>query len=133
MLIDLDWPAAIPASMRRTSRTKRAPRIEIDTPIVPHAIAAGVWSEASVWLGEELPRRWIAELVKRANAIYARNLRFRRNLRGKGSRGRDWLWVFTRHWLCAMIRKNRPDLHRRLPDSYNTGSPLPAVDSRPTG
>jgi hypothetical protein len=131
MLIDLDWPAATPVSVRRASRSKRAPRIDADTPIVPHAVAAGVWSEACVWLGEELPRDWIAELVTQANTIYARNPRFRRNLRSKGNRGRDWLWVFTRHWLCATIRKHRPDLHRRLPDSYNSGSPLPVVDSQP--
>jgi len=36
------------------------PRIELDTPIVPRAVAEGVWEEAGVWLGQPLPRREMA-------------------------------------------------------------------------
>lgn len=111
---------------------KRVPRIESDTPIIPRAIAEAVLEEASVWLNEPLPRRWIRELTARANTVYAHNERFRRKLRGQRNAGRDWLWVFTRHWLAALIREHRPHLHRLLPASYNTGDSLPPRPAVPT-
>ena len=104
---------------------KRLPQIEVDTPLRAQAVAQSVWEEASLWLDERLPRRWIGELIAQADAIYACNPRFRRRLRGAGNRGRDWLWVFTRHWLAALMREQRPGLHARLPPSYNTGHALP--------
>jgi hypothetical protein len=105
-------------------------RIEHDTPIVPHAIASAVWEEACAWLGEELPREWLARLTERAEAVYASNARVRRRLRGPGNGGRDWLWTFTRHWLAALIWHHRPDLRARLPDSFNVGHPLPFKPDR---
>lgn len=110
---------------------KRVPRLESDTPIIPRAIAEAVLEEASVWLGEPLPRRWVRELTADANTVYAHSERFRRKLRGHGNSGRDWLWVFTRHWLCALLYERRPHLHRRLPQSYNTGDPLPKESAAP--
>lgn len=106
-------------------------RIEHDTPLVPHAIASAVWEEAGAWLGEELPREWLARLTERAEAVYASNARVRRRLRGPGNGGRDWLWTFTRHWLAALIWHHRPDLHARLPDSFNVGHPLPPMQTAP--
>jgi hypothetical protein len=105
------------------------PRIEKDTPLVPAAIAAAVCEEASVWLEEALPQEWRRVLVRRANAIYARNSQFRRNVRGRDTRGRDWLWAFTRHWLAGLMLKYRPDFHERLPGSYRVGQPLPQKNS----
>jgi len=70
---------------------KRTPRIELDTPILPHVIAESIREEASVWLGQPLPRRWVRELIARANTVYARNERFRRKIRAGGNRGRDYL------------------------------------------
>ena len=49
----------MPAAFRRPVR-RRVPRIELDTPIVPRAVAEGVWEEAGVWLGQPLPRREMA-------------------------------------------------------------------------
>ncbi len=102
-------------------------RIEHDTPIVPQAIAGGVWEEAVAWLGEELPREWRARLIERAEAVYASNRRVRRRLRGPGDGGRDWLWAFMRHWLACLLSRNRPDLYERLPRSFANGQPLPPV------
>jgi hypothetical protein len=104
---------------------KRVPQMELETPLRPRAVAEAVWEEASIWLEQPLPRRWLRELIAEANTIYAHNPRFRRKLRSNGSTGRDWLWVFTRHWLAALIHERRPHLHARLPVSYNTGHPLP--------
>jgi hypothetical protein len=108
------------------------PRIELETPVVPQAVAAAVWEEVSLWLGEELPRAWLTRLTERAEAVYASNERVRRRLRGPGNGGRDWLWAFTRHWLAALIRQHRPDLHARLPGSYSVGHPLPQKMSVPS-
>jgi hypothetical protein len=106
-------------------RWPNPPRIEQDTPIVPQAVASAVWKEASLWLGEELPRAWLHRLTERAEAVYASNERIRRRLRGPGNGGRDWLWAFTRHWLAALIWKRRRALYARLPARYSVGHSLP--------
>ncbi len=110
---------------------KRLPQIELDTPLRPRAVAEDVLEEASVWLDEPLPRRWLRELIAEANTVYAHNERFRRTLRAKGNTGRAWLWIFTRHWLAALMYERRPHLHARLPESYNTGHPLPSKPAVP--
>jgi hypothetical protein len=84
-----------------------------------------VWAEACAWLDEELPREWIRRLAVRADVIYFHNPRFRRKIRGQGNAGRDWLWMFTRHWLAAMILKRSPQLYARLPAAYSIGRDLP--------
>src|SRR6266496_480235 len=109
----------------RFSRKPR-PRIELDTPIIPYAVAHGVWEEASAWLHEPLPAAWVGQLIERANTIYACNPRFRSLLRRKGNAGRDWLWAFTRHWLAGLLSKHRQDLYSRLPSSYSVGRQLPS-------
>jgi len=108
------------------------PRIELDTPIVPRAIAAAVIEEAGVWLGQPLPRRWIRELTAYANTVYAHNPRFRRKVRGQGTRGRDYLWAFVRHWLAGLMWERRPQLHAHLPNNYCVGHPLPPKPTVPS-
>ncbi len=109
---------------RYVPRRGRKPWIEHDTPIVPGAVAMSVWAEACAWLDVELPREWVRRLAIRADAIYFHNPRFRRQIRGQGSTGRDWLWMFVRHWLAAMIRRHNAQLHARLPASYSIGCDL---------
>ena len=126
-IIDLDFPAATTAlPPRRQRQRKLHPRIEVDTPIVPHAVATFVWEEACVWLQEELPREWVTRLTVRANLLYARNARFRALLQRDGDIGLDGLWAFTRHWLAALLKKYRPGLYAKLPASYSGGAVLPA-------
>lgn len=110
---------------------KRIPRIETDTPLIPAGVARSVREEVGVWLGEPLPQRWVRELAARANTVYAHNAQFRRYIRGKGTRGRDWLWVFMRHWLADLLGEQRPLLYARLPSSYASGHPLPEKNSAP--
>jgi hypothetical protein len=106
-------------------RERRRARVEHTTPLVPAAVARGVWSEASVYLGEELPRSWVPRLVAKAETLCAHNPGFRRRLWSAGDAGRDWLWAFMRHWLAARLHKHRPDLLVRLPAAYSNGEPLP--------
>jgi hypothetical protein len=74
-----------------------------------------VCEEASLRLGEPLPRAWVWELAQRANVLYQHNAKFRRLLRKHGDAGRDWLLAFMRHWLYALLASRRPDLCERLP------------------
>ena len=113
------------ACRRYVPRRCRRRWIERDTPIIPAAVAAAVWEEACAWLDVELPREWIRRLAVRADVIYHHNPRFRRKIRSQGNTGRDWLWMFARHWLAAMIRRRNPQLYARLPASYSTGCDLP--------
>ena len=120
----------LPGPSRPTHQPPIA-RIEADTPIVPRAVMEAVCEEAAIWMGQALPRRWIRELTAHANTVYACNPSFRRNVRAKGNKGRDYLWAFTRHWLTALMCERRPRLHARLPDSYSIGHPLPPKRSAP--
>ena len=113
------------------TKRQRIPRIDLDTPIVPRAVMEAVCEEAAVWLGQPLPRRWIRELTARANTIYAHNPRFRRKIRAKGDKGRDYLWAFARHWLAGLIAERRPDTYPPLPSSFSIGHPLPAKPHAP--
>jgi hypothetical protein len=106
---------------------RRPRRMDHETPIVPRAIAEGVCEEASVWLKHPLPVRWVRELATRANAIYTHNARFRRKVKGGGNAGRDYLWMFMRHWLSALIQQHDAHLFARLPGSYCTGTALPRL------
>lgn len=110
---------------------KRVPRIDLDTPLVPRAVAEGVCEEAGVWLDQPLPRRWVRELTAYANSVYAHNARFRRKVRGPGNSGCDYLGVFVRHWLCGLLWERRPHWHAHLPASYNAGQPLPPKPDTP--
>ena len=120
----------MPTAFRRLGKLC-APRIELDTPRVPWAVAVGVCEEVGVWLDQPLPRRWVRELTARANTIYAHNPRFRRKIRSQGTSGRDYLWMFMRHWLAGLIWERRPHLHARLPADYCVGRPLPPKPSVP--
>ena len=113
------------------TRQPVANRIELDTPLVPRAVMEGVCEEAGIWLDQPLPHRWVRELTAFANTVYAHNPRFRRKVRGKGNSGRDYLWMFARHWLSALLAERRPQLSARLPSDYRIGRELPPKPDRP--
>lgn len=113
----------------RTLRSRRRftalPRLEVRTPLVAMAVATTVVEEASVWLGAPLPSRYAAGLAHRARRCYAHCASFRRRVDRHGTAGRETLYVFMRHWLCARLHEERPDLLARLPADYRTGAELP--------
>jgi hypothetical protein len=89
------------------TKSKRSASIERDTPIVLSAMAESVCQEAAVLLGMELDLgHYVDYLVKYANAVYEHNEDFRSKVKGKGNKGRDYLWSFMQHWLTAEILKN---------------------------
>jgi hypothetical protein len=101
---------------------RRVRRIEAETAVLPHVIAACVVEEASAWLHEPLPETWVRELTAKADLVFTHNVRFRRRLTARGNLGRDRLWAFMRHWLAAMLYDRRPDCLARLPQSYRVGT-----------
>lgn len=118
-------PAARPRP-RWVPRRCRRHWIARDTPIVPDLLADEVCHEVSAWLGVELPRSWRVRLAVRADVIYHHNRRFRRGVCRRGSGGLDYLRMFMRHWLAALVHRHRPDWFKRLPSAYGRGSDLPA-------
>ena len=124
-------PAAVrrvvdaPVQVSQAERQPRGIRIDWDTVIIPRAVAEGVCEEVTVWLQTPLPRRWVHELIAHANTVYAHNERFRRRINGSGNKGRDYLWMFMRHWLAALLKDRRHHLFVRLPKSYSVGHELP--------
>jgi hypothetical protein len=139
LIADLDFPHVVVAS-RRTPRvssrarcarpaTKHVPMnrdrvhsgIQRDTPLVPRAAAEQIVEETSRLVGKTLPPQWAGLLAQRAEVTYANGLRFRRRIQSRGDEGRDWLWAFMRHWVSALILKQRPELFRKLPSGYSVG------------
>jgi len=97
----------------------------VPEPIVPEAAARAIVQDAAAFLGQALPGEWVVLLVEHAEELCAANADFRRRLNTKGNEGRDRLWAFMRHWLCAKIARQFPKLHRRLPREYAVGGELP--------
>jgi hypothetical protein len=108
-------------------RAQMRPGIERDTELMPWLVAESVRAEASVYLDVAIPRRYEVWLDAFAERLYARNPRFRRQLRQpvRGHEPRDLLFAFMRHWLTGWLHIERPDLHQRLPVEYAIGHPLP--------
>lgn len=110
---------------RELRRTARRPQLEVDTSLVALAAARCVVEEAVAHVGRPLPARFAARLAHRARRVYAHSESFRRLIRANGDRGRDWLHVFLRHWLAALLREESPALAARLPAAFANGLPCP--------
>jgi hypothetical protein len=110
---------------RWVARRDRRLWIERDTPIVPGVLADDVCGEISRWLGVELPRSWRVRLAVRADVIYHHNRQFRQGVRRRGRGGVDYLRMFMRHWLAAMLHRRQPEWYERVPASYARGADLP--------
>jgi len=89
------------------NRSSKIHLLERRTPLVPKAIAEGVWQEYVVKTGRILPRTWIARLARRTRTVFIHNPRFRKLLEQLGDAGRDCLWAFMQHWLDAMIYRQQ--------------------------
>ncbi|MEQ1850878.1 MAG: hypothetical protein ABMA01_04710 [Chthoniobacteraceae bacterium] len=119
-----------PASPSRPSRRTRwddtlPAGIERDTLLWPEAIAESVVQEASRYLNADLPPDFPERLAAKARHLYPRHRHFHRMLNAPGNRGRQSLYMYMRHWLCAWLKRQRPALYRKLPWEYALGKPLP--------
>ncbi len=101
------------------------PGLERDTELMPWLTADTVCGEVARFLDVAIPARYSDWLEAKAERCYARHPHFRKLMRGRGNAPRDWLRVFMRHWLAALLGTERPDLYECLPDTYALGHPLP--------
>jgi hypothetical protein len=115
-----------PAGVSEARRTQSVGRIEDDTPILPYVVADSVIGEVENYTDTEIPdKRELADrLSDRADKVYQSDERFRRQIRAKGNRGRDQLYVFMRHWLSAELKRIHPGIFHKLPQSFWNGEPL---------
>ncbi|MFT3870927.1 MAG: hypothetical protein QM715_20935 [Nibricoccus sp.] len=103
----------------------RLPQLERETPLVAIAAARQVLEEVSRYLDDPLPTRYAARLAHRARAIYANSASFRARIKASGDTGRDWLYLYMRHWFAAILKADCPALYDQLPSSFSVGEPLP--------
>lgn len=103
--------------------------ISDDTPICTEIVAETVVNELlcgeikTVMTEKEYVDAY-KHLVEHAETIYQHNADFRKKIKGKGNRGRDYLYSFMRHWLSAWVAKNIPKLFAEIPDSFKNGIPM---------
>jgi hypothetical protein len=99
-------------------------QIEAETDLLPGIIAGKIAGEPAD-LGA-MPYEQIeplaAYLEHRAEQVYSGNKTFRARLNVRGNAGRDYLYMFMRHWAAAWIQKNLGmTAYRALPDGFNLG------------
>jgi hypothetical protein len=100
-------------------------KLERDTLLMPDAIAESVVSEASRYLNAELPTDFAERLAAKAHRLYPRHAHFHKMLNRPGNRGRDYLYMYMRHWTCSWLKRERYALYKKLPWSYAQGKKLP--------
>lgn len=101
------------------------PGFERDTQLMPWLIAESVCDEVARFLDVELPARYVVWLDAKAERCYSTRRHFYKLMRGKGNRGRDWLYCFMRHWLASLLKLERLDLYHCLPENFGNGRRLP--------
>jgi len=109
--------------------------IATDTAIMPWIIADTVIAEVDschpLKLTQRAARTLADKLAAHADDTYRANAEFRRDMRSKGNRGRDQLYVWMRHWLAAELRTTKPQVFRKLPQSFLHGHKLVCRRSSP--
>ena len=93
--------------------------------LLPQVVAQSVCDEVSRFLDVDLPERLSDWLTAKTERCFQRNRRFHHLMQGRGNAPRDWLRVFLRHWLSALLGTERPDLWYCLPPEFDLGHALP--------
>lgn len=96
--------------------------IKTDTPIIVGIIAEKVRDEWQAWLQVAYPavakrvqdkEKEVADFLEsKANHLYAVNKTFKRTVRGRGNRGRDYLYAIMYHWMLANMLRSFPQVRR---------------------
>lgn len=94
---------------------------------MPLWVAEGIVNKAGQWLDVLMPEVLPALLAAQAERCFAKHRQFQRlvcsNANG-GNAGIANLRKFMRHWTAGWLKRNRPALFRRLPESYGMGVAL---------
>lgn len=102
---------------------------ERQTGTCPTYMAWRVLDEVRDYLREPVPEHFAQRLARRAEAVFKKHESWPRKY--WGAKGREWLLVSMRHWLAALMAKERPALFHQLPDGFQTGHTLPARPAPP--
>ncbi len=108
------WHASLPTALER------------DTMLVPEWIAESVVQEVERFLKTDLPDDFSERLAAKAHHLYPRHKYFHKWLNRPGNCGRDYLYMFMRHWTAGWLKRERPALYKKLPYSFGNGRRLPA-------
>ncbi|MEO6785013.1 MAG: hypothetical protein ABI318_02670 [Chthoniobacteraceae bacterium] len=95
--------------------------------IVPLWTAEYIVNEAGQWLDVQMPEELPALLAAKAERCFAGHRQFHRLICSEangGNAGIANLRKFMRHWTAGWLKRNRPALYRRLPESYALGAAL---------
>ena len=111
--------------------------IEIDTPILPVVVADCVIQEVVGMFANKEDmhthpdlialyehRYGIADmLARKAERIYSasNHKRFTKVIRSAGNKGRDYLYMFMRHWMAGVIHSRYPGIWPYIPDGFKIG------------
>jgi len=96
------------ASLRQVSRTWVASlptALERDTLLMPDAIAESVVQEAERFLKADIPADFAERLAAKAHHLYPRHKQFCKLLNRPGNMGRNYLYMFMRHWTGSWLKR----------------------------
>jgi hypothetical protein len=116
--------------------------IEADTDLMTDVIAQGIsensaanlmkteldkWADLNAEERKKLDEKYLSKvaeisdyLVRRANSTYEHNDDFRKKVNGSGNKGRDYLYMFMKHWAGFHEDKYVGDVNRAMAN-YNKG------------
>ena len=94
--------------------------------LTPEWVAESVVQEVERFLKADLPAGFAKRLAARAYHIYPRHKHFKETLNRPGNAGRDYLYMYMRHWTAGWLKREQNPLHKRLPYSFGNGQRLPA-------
>jgi hypothetical protein len=104
--------------------------IETDTAIVPAIIADQIIDElARIWKTEfpkDMRDKFARKLVESAEALYKANVVWRKKVLKNNEYGRNYLYIFMRHWLSAEILRDErySQFYKDIPQSFRNGEPI---------
>jgi hypothetical protein len=117
-----------PTNIRQEFRAWRASlptQLERDTLLTPEWIAASVVQETERFLQTDLPASFAERLAAKAHRLYPRHKHFHKVLNRPGNAGRDYLYMYMRHWTYGWLKRERYTLYKNLPWSFGQGRRLP--------
>jgi hypothetical protein len=99
-------------------------RIADDTTVVPLLTAETVAKETCRFVHSNVPMQYIKDLADKAHKTFNnKDGKFAEGIRSRGEKGRDHLYAFMQAWISEMLKKDHPDLFKKLPVSFSRNEP----------
>src|ERR1017187_7440115 len=90
-------------------------QLERDTLLTPLWVAECVVQEVERFLKAELPENFAERLAVKAHHLYPRHRHYHKMLNRPGNLGRNYLYVYMRHWTAGWLRRECYGLYKQLP------------------